>query len=190
MKKRLPALALALVLLLSLPVSASAASMTEGQTQIYYTFSGLRTEERPPASVSASTPATPSYEINIPATYYNRTSSCLAITASKVDIGAGKLLTVSVDWDKTFDSNGFFFLTNTERPNLKVLCNLHRSNTYGITGEWMSSADHALAAAFEDGNTSPISYGYLVASATAQDDTIDGTYVGTLYFKIEVQDAP
>jgi len=177
MKKRLPALALALVLLLSLPVSASAA---EGQTQIYCTFSGLRTE----VPVQA-----PAYAVNIPASYHTRTDPCLAITASKVNIGAGKLLTVSIDWEKTFDSNGFFFLTNTEHPELKVMCSFYRSNTYGVTGEWMSSADHALAAAFEDGNTSPISYGYLVANATAGDDTIDGTYTGTLYFKIEIQDA-
>lgn len=188
MKKKALAALLSLALLLAFPLPASAASATEGQTQIYYIFSDLRTD--PVISTPSPAPAVISYEVNIPATYCNRTDPCLAITASKVNIGPGKLLTVSVDWEKTFDENGFFFLSNTERPNLKVLCELHRSNTYGVTGEWMSSADHALATAFEDGNTTPISYGYLVPNASAEDDTIDGTYTGTLYFKIEVQDTP
>lgn len=183
MKKKILALSFALLVLLSLSAPAFAASEAEGHTQIFYTFSGLRTETPAPA------PAMISYEVNIPATYDTRTDRCLEITASRVNIGAGKLLTVSIDWDRTFDSNGFFFLTNTERPELKVICSFYRSSTYGITGEWMSSADHALAAAFEDGNTSPVSYGYLVANAAAGEDTIDGTYTGTLYFKIEVQDA-
>ena len=183
MKKKALAALLSLALLLALPLPASAA---EANTQIYCTFSGIRTEAPP----IVQAPAQPSYVVNIPATYDTNTTPCLAITASKVDIGAGKLLTVSVDWEKTFDENGNFFLTNTEKPQYKAMCGLYRSNTYGIVGEWMRSPDYALAAAFEDGNTTPVSFGYIVASATADDTTIDGTYTGTLYFKIEVQDAP
>ena len=185
MKKKALAALLSLALLLALPLPASA---SETNTQIYCTFSGLRTEA--PPVTSAPAPAQPTYAVNIPATYNTNTTPCLAITASKVDIGAGKLLTISVDWEKTFDENGNFFLTNTEKPQYKAMCGLYRSNTYGIVGEWMRSPDYALAAAFEDGNTTPVSFGYIVASATADDTTIDGTYTGTLYFKIEVQDAP
>ena len=187
MKKKALAAILSLALLLVLPLPASAAEATEGQTQIYYIFSGLRTA---PVASTPSPSSVISYEVNIPATYCSRTDPCLAITASKVDIGAGKLLTVSVDWEKTFDENGFFFLSNTEHPNLKVMCELRRSSIYGDAGEWMPSQDYALAAAFEDGNTTPVSYGYLVPNASAEDDTIDGTYTGTIYFKIELQDAP
>lgn len=183
MKKKALAALLSLALLLVFPLPASA---SEASTQIYCTFSGLRTEAPPVTSA----PAQPSYAVNIPATYNTNTTPCLAITASKVDIGAGKLLTVSVDWEKTFDENGFFFLTNTEKPKYKAMCSLYRSNTYGIVGEWMSSPDYALAAAFEDGNTTPVSFGYIVANTTADDTTIDGTYTGTIYFKIEVQEAP
>lgn len=183
MKKKALAALLSLALLLALPLPASAA---EASTQIYCTFSGLRTEAPPVTSA----PAQPSYAVNIPATYNTNTTPCLAITASKVDIGAGKLLTVSVDWEKTFDENGFFFLANTEKPKYKAMCSLYRSNTYGIVGEWMSSPDYALATAFEDGNTTPVSFGYIVANTTADDTTIDGTYTGTIYFQIELQDAP
>lgn len=187
MKKKALVAFLSLALLLALPLPASAAGATEGQTQIYYIFSGLRTA--PVVSTPSPSPVI-SYEVNIPATYCSRTDPCLAITASKVDIGAGKLLTVSVDWEKTFDENGFFFLTNTEKPKYKAMCSLYRSNAYGIVGEWMSSPDYALAAAFEDGNTTPVSFGYIVANTTADDTTIDGTYTGTIYFQIELQDAP
>ena len=152
MKKKALAALLSLALLLALPLPASAA---EANTQIYCTFSGIRTEAPP----IVQAPAQPSYVVNIPATYDTNTT-------------------------------GFFFLTNTEKPKYKALCNLHRSSTYGVTGEWIGSPDRTLAAAFEDGNTTPVSFGYIVASATADDTTIDGTYTGTLYFKIEVQDAP
>lgn len=185
MKTKALAVLLSLALLLVFPLSASA---SEASTQIYCTFSGLRTEA-PPVT---STPVLPQpiYAVTIPATYNTNTTPCLAITASKMDIGAGKLLTVSVDWEKTFDENGNFFLMNTEKPQYKAMCGLYRSNTYGIVGEWMRSPDYALAAAFEDGNTTPVSFGYIVANATADDTTIDGTYTGTIYFKMEVQDAP
>ena len=142
MKKKALAAILSLALLLVLPLPASAAEATEGQTQIYYIFSGLRTA---PVASTPSPSSVISYEVNIPATYCSRTDPCLAITASKVDIGAGKLLTVSVDWEKTFDENGFFFLSNTEHPNLKVMCELRRSSIYGDAGEWMPSQDYALA---------------------------------------------
>lgn len=183
MKKKALAALLSLALLLALPLSASAAEAT---TQVYCTFSGFRTEAPPVTSA----PAQPTYEVNIPAAYDTNIIPCLSITASKVDIGAGKLLAVSVDCEKTFDENGFFFLSNTERPNLKAICNLYRSSVYGMTGEWISSASNATVATFQDDDTSPITYGYLRANATALDDTIDGTYTGTIYFKIEVQDAP
>ena len=44
-----------------------------------------------------------------------------------------------------------------------------------------------VVAVFEDGNTTPTEYGYIVASGSAGDDTIDGTYTGTVYFKIAVE---
>ena len=183
MKKKALAALLSLALLLALPLPASAAETT---TQIYCTFSGFRTEA-PPVTPA---PAQPTYEVSIPAAYDTNTIPCLSITASNVDIGAGKLLTVSVDCEKTFDENGFFFLSNTERPNIKAICNLYRSDTYGTTGEWISSASTATVATFQNGATSPSSYGYLHADVSALDDTIDGTYTGTIYFKIELQDAP
>ena len=89
MKEKALAALLSLALLLVLPLPASAA---EASTQIYCTFSGLR-PEAPPVT---SAPAQPSYAVNIPATYNTNTTPCLAITASKMDIGAGKLLTVSL----------------------------------------------------------------------------------------------
>lgn len=189
MKKKALAALFSLALLLALPLPASA---SEASTQIYCTFSGLRTEAPTVTTTPAPAPAPaqPTYAVTIPATYNTNTTPCLAITASKVDIGAGKLLTVSVDWEKTFDENGNFFLTNTEKPQYKAMCGLYRSSTYGIVGEWMRSPDYALAAAFEDGNTTPVSFGYIVANTTADDTTIDGTYTGTIHFKIELQDAP
>lgn len=68
----------------------------------------------------------------------------------------------------------------------KVYCDLYRSNTYGVIGEWMPPGNEVVAV-FEDGNTTPTEYGYIVASASAGDDTIDGTYTGTVYFKISVE---
>ena len=91
MKEKALAALLSLALLLVLPLPASAA---EASTQIYCTFSGLR-PEAPPVT---STPVLPQpiYAVTIPATYNTNTTPCLAITASKMDIGAGKLLTVSL----------------------------------------------------------------------------------------------
>ena len=66
MKKKALAALLSLALLLVFPLPASA---SEASTQIYCTFSGLRTEAPPVTSA----PAQPSYEVSIPAAYDTNT---------------------------------------------------------------------------------------------------------------------
>lgn len=87
---------------------------------------------------------------------------------------------------KTYCDEQRFPLIHETNKSSKVYCDLYRSNTYGVIGEWMPPGDEVVAV-FEDGNTTPTEYGYIVASASAGDDTIDGTYTGTVYFKIAVE---
>lgn len=178
MPKKFSAFILALLLLGTL--STAAAASANSQTEVSVSFSGLSPENE-------SAPAL-SYEVIIPATYNTQTEPCLAISARNVSIGQNKQVAVFLDGERTFDENGQLFLTNTQNPNVKVLCQLFRSGTYGVMGEWINTPGDCLVASFVDGATSPTSYGYLVASASADDSTIDGTYTGTIYFKIGTMD--
>lgn len=186
MRKNLPALVLLVVLLCcTFPVSAFAAGETSGETQISVTFSGLgdstaSTDDTGPASTGSS------YEINIPGSYSTNSEPCMSITANFVSLEPGTKLVVSVDGEKTYCDERRFPLIHETNKSSRVYCDLYRSNTYGVIGEWMPPGD-GVVAVFEDGNTTPTEYGYIVASASAGDDTIDGTYTGTVYFKIAVE---
>lgn len=110
----------------------------------------------------------------------------MSITANFVSLEPSTKLVVSVDGEKTYCDERRFPLIHETNKSSKVYCDLYRSNTYGVIGEWMPPGDEVVAV-FEDGNTTPTEYGYIVASASAGDDTIDGTYTGTVYFKIAVE---
>lgn len=186
MRKNLPALVLLVVLLCcTFSVSAFAAGETSGETQISVTFSGLGdgtagTDDTGPASTGNS------YEINMPGSYSTNNEPCMSITANFVSLEPGTKLVVSVDGEKTYCDEQRFPLIHETNKSSKVCCDLYRSNTYGVIGEWMPPGDEVVAV-FEDGNTTPTEYGYIVASASAGDDTIDGTYTGTVYFIIAVE---
>lgn len=110
----------------------------------------------------------------------------MSITANFVSLEPGTKLVVSVDGEKTYCDGQRLPLIHETNKSSKVYCDLYRSNTYGVIGEWMPPGNEVVAV-FEDGNTTPTEYGYIVASASAGDDTIDGTYTGTVYFKISVE---
>lgn len=189
MNKRLIAFTLAAALLCCMfPMMALAANETTGETDISVTFSGFGSENGPGnTGPEDTTPDILGYEVNIPASYATNNEPCMAITANYVSIGADKRLVVSIDGEKTYSDGGRLTLAHEDNADNKVICDLYRSNTYGVLGEWMPPPDDAIIAVFEDGNTTPVSYGYIVASASAGDNTIDGTYAGTVYFTISVE---
>lgn len=186
MRKNLPVIVLLVVLLCcSFPVSAFAAGDASGETQISVTFSGLGDGMDSP-DVTGPTSTGGNYEINIPGSYSTNNEPCMSITANFVSLEPGTKLVVSVDGEKTYCDGQRLPLIHETNKSSKVYCDLYRSNTYGVIGEWMPPGNEVVAV-FEDGNTTPTEYGYIVASASAGDDTIDGTYTGTVYFKIAVE---
>lgn len=182
MKKSILALGLALLLLATSPVVAMAATELTGtsQTEVTYTYADLG-DQTPGNEIG-------SYEINIPATYDAAYEPRISITAQNVNIGNDKLLAVFLDGQSTFDSDGIFYMAHTQNPAIRVTCTLERTDLYRLTTERITSMGDTLVAAFENGRDDPIYYGYITATPCAYEDTINGTYTGTLYFKIGIKD--
>lgn len=100
-----------------------------------------------------------------------------------------KQVAVYLDGERTLDDNGLLILSNVADPQYKAKGELYRTNSYYVgTRERMETPEDILVATFLDGDKAAASYGCIIANITAFDDTINGTYNGTLYFKITIED--
>lgn len=189
MKKKALSLALCLAMLAALTVPASAASTEAGNTVVTKTIeaqpdSGSSSDsdpDSPPVNV-------PSYEISIPATLSLDTGDSFEITASKMKLASRQELHVMVDYDRTFASDGYFYLNNTENAALRIPCMI--SKGYASTAYWetITGQQNASVAVFNSTHgTTPDLFGSVRVSTAGECHTA-GTYTGTIYFIIEVYD--
>lgn len=181
MKKMFISLLLILSML-SLTVTAYAEDVTTGSMTVNYEYT---------APEGGGTGNTSTYVINIPATVTNENLEVIPITVSKNEILAGKKISVSIDWDKSYDSRGSFHLyKNEESINCRVLLYTDSALNNLTYVDCIQEARGMPVAEFNSGSTNP-SYGG-VLSLTPLTDNIkvsSGTYTGTLYFNIEVAEA-
>lgn len=180
MKKKIIPLVLLAFALYTLPVVATAIDVSTDQTTVSGTFF---------MSPNDQTGESVSYEINIPGYYDTASKDYMKITAQNVSIGSTKKVVVYLDGERTFDGTGILMLSHEKDPYYKAKCELYRTwDYYEGPHERMETPEDILVATFYDGDESSSSYGQIVANITAFDDTISGTYTGTIYFKITVED--
>ena len=124
-----------------------------------------------------------SYEVNIPGYYDTASKDFMEITAQNVSIGSTKKVAVYLDGERTFDDTGILMLSHENNPHCRAKCDLYRNwDYYEGPHERMETLEDILVAAFYDGDESSSLYGQIVANITAFDDTISGTYTGTIYY--------
>ena len=178
-------------MILSLAMPALAADQTEASTVVTLTV------EETPASVPSShsddddsTPVvnTPKYEASIPVGFSLDDGDYFQIGLTVNTLSERQELHVTIDYDRTFANDGYFYLFNTSDASQKIPCSVYRG--YPTTDYWDVIADSgaALAATFTQGSgLSPDMYGALKI-VTAGSASSAGTYSGTIYFTIEVVD--
>lgn len=194
MKKRVLPLILCLAMILSLSVPAMAADQTEASTTITKTVtdspstggSGGDDDDEP---VNSST-----YEVSIPAAFSMDDGDYFTIGATKNEIGERQELRVFVDYDRTFDADGYFYLKNTKNVAQKLPCTI----SVGTAGYdyWQTITDSTtcVVATFTHGSGLKADYcgsARIVTAgspSTAGSSSVAGTYSGTVYFKIELVD--
>ena len=88
-----------LAMVFVLPITAYASDITTGSMNVTYDYSA-------PEGGDPEVPST--YTVNIPANVSNEDMEVIPITVSKNNISNGKMLLVTVDWDKSYDSSGYF----------------------------------------------------------------------------------
>ncbi|MDD2283135.1 MAG: hypothetical protein PHD92_07055 [Eubacteriales bacterium] len=181
MKKIITSLLL-ILFMFSMTVTAYAEDATTGNMTVTYEYT---------APEGGETGDTSTYTINIPATVTNENLEVIPITVSKNEIPAGKKISVSIDWDKSYDSNGSFKLyKNEESINCRVM--LYTDSTLSNLSyvDCMPEVCGKPVAEFNSGSTSPTCGGFMSLNPlTTNIDVSSGTYTGTLYFNIEVTDA-
>lgn len=148
MKKRVLPLILCLAMILSLSVPAMAADQTEASTTITKTVtdspstggSGGDDDDEP---VNSST-----YEVSIPAAFSMDDGDYFTIGATKNEIGERQELRVSVDYDRTFDADGYFYLKNTNNVAQKLPCTISCGCAGSDYWQTITSANACVVATF------------------------------------------
>ena len=193
MKKRALPMFLCFALLLSLSMPAMAADQTTAST----TITKIVTD--PPASSGGGSDDSESvnsssYEISIPASFSMDDGDFFEISTTKLEIGERQDLYVSVDYERTFDADGYFYLRNTNNVAQKLPCTISRGYASGVYWETITSAENSPAAIFNlASGTTPNMYGAIKITtagspSTAGGSSVAGTYSGTIYFTIQVID--
>lgn len=146
MKKRALPLFLCFALLLSLSVPAMAADQTTASTTI------TKTVTDPPASSGGSDDSEPvnssSYEISIPASFSMDDGDFFEISTTKLETGERQDLYVSVDYERTFNTDGYFYLRNTNNVAQKLPCTISRGYASGVYWETITSSGNSPVATF------------------------------------------
>ena len=179
MKKKIISLVLLALVLYTLPVVATAIDVSTAQTTVSGIFFMSQNDQ---------TGESVSYEINIPGYYDTASKDYMEITAQNVSIGSTKKVAVYLDGERTFGDTGILMLSHENDPHYRAKCELYRTcDYYEGPLERIETPEDILVATFYDGDENSSSYGKIVANITAFDDTISGTYTGTIYFKIAVE---
>lgn len=195
MKKRALPLILCFALLLSLSVPAMAADQTAASTTITKTVTDSPStggsdddgDDDEPVNVST-------YEVSIPAAFSLDDGDYFTIGATKMDISEQQDLFVSVDYDRTFDADGYFYLRNTSNIAQKIPCTISRGYASGVYWETITSSENSPAAIFNTASgTTPNMYGAVKiitagSPSSAGSSSVAGAYSGTVYFTIQIVD--
>lgn len=195
MKKRALPLLLCLAMIFSLSVPAMAADQTTASTTV------TKTVTDPPASSggdSGSSDDEPvnvsSYEVSIPASFSMDDGDYFTIGATKNEIGERQELRVFVDYDRTFDADGYFYLKNTANVAQKLPCTISVGTAGYDYWQTITSANTCVVATFTHSSGLKADYcgsAKIVTAGspcTAGSSSVAGTYSGTVYFKIELVD--
>jgi len=192
MKKTIIILLLVIAMLVT-PYSIYAADETSASMDVIFEY--IAPEPEPdPEPEPPEDPTT--YIIEIPATVTNDNLDYIPITASKNTIEEGKMIIVTIDWDKSYNSNGYFYLykdkglESEESILCRVLLYSDDSYTEGNYVDYFESSRGMPLAKFLPGETTP-SFGGVIGlrPLTHNSSVSSGTYTGTLYFNIQVVDA-
>ncbi|MGF7185527.1 hypothetical protein GGQ84_001618 [Desulfitispora alkaliphila] len=188
---------LLIIAMLAMPFSVYAADETSRSMSVVFEYTAPEPEPDPEPDPDPEPPADPTtYIIEIPATVTNGNMEHIPITASKNTIDEGKMVTVSVDWDKSYDSEGYFYLfknkglISEELILCRVLLYLDDNLTEGVYVDYFETTRDRPLVKFLAGDTTP-SYGGVIGlrPITQYSSASSGTYTGTLYFNIQVVDA-
>jgi len=190
MKKTFTVLLL-VVAMLAMPFSVYAADETSGSMSVVFEYTAPEPEPDPEPPADPTT-----YIIEIPATVTNDNIEHIPITASKNTIDEGKMVTVSVDWDKSYDSEGYFNLykdkgeLSEESIRCRVLLYLDDNLTEGVYVDYFETTRDRPLVKFLAGETTPSYGGHIGLKPLVEySGASSGTYTGTLYFNIQVVDA-
>ncbi|MEA1962259.1 MAG: hypothetical protein U9N81_13495 [Bacillota bacterium] len=160
MKRKLTAFLL-VVSMLAMVTPAYAEDATTGSMTVNYEYTA-------PETGGGSSGDTSTYTVNIPATVTNENLEVIPITVSKNDIPTGKMIAISVDWDASYDSNGYFILyKNKGAPDQEsIRCRVLTYDDDTLKTKWYidvfeESARGVPFAKFNSGSTSPTYGGFL-----------------------------
>jgi len=191
MKRTFMALLLT-VAMLALPATVYAEDVTTGSMTVSYEY----TAPNGGGTGGGGTGDTTTYTINIPATVTNENLEVIPITVSKNNIADGKMVLVTVDWDKSYDASGIFNLyknkgeQNEESIPCRVMVYTDSTLSDMVYVDSIQELRGRPIAKFNAGSTSPSYGGFLrLNPLTSGLNVSSGTYSGTLYFNIQVTDA-
>jgi hypothetical protein len=186
MRKIFTALFLSITLL-ALPMAAYAKDATSGSMSVVYEYTAPEGGEPGDATT---------YTVNIPASVSNDNLEVIPITVSENNIPDGKVLFVTVDWDKSYDELGYFNLyKNKGEPNEEsIRCRVlaYKDSTLNdlVYVDHIDSVRGDPVAKFLSGSTVPAYGGCIqVLPLTLGAKVSSGAYSNTLHFNIEVKDA-
>ncbi len=176
-----------LAMVFVLPITAYASDITTGSMNVTYDYSA-------PEGGDPEVPST--YTVNIPANVSNEDMEVIPITVSKNNISNGKMLLVTVDWDKSYDSSGYFNLYKnkgeTDEESIRCRVLVYKDSTLSslLYVDFLPSEKDSPVATFMAGGLSPSYGGNLkVLPLITGLKVSSGTYSGTLYFNIQVANA-
>lgn len=121
----------------------------------------------------------------------------MTITSTKNNVEAGKKLLVTVDWDKSYDTDSFFNLYKNkggiDEESMRCRVYLYTDSTLTTMKTADSLQDpprYCRIAEFSAGSTEPSYGGFLCFEPlTTNLQVSSGTYTGALHFNIEVASA-
>lgn len=196
MKKVLTSFFLVLMVA-SLPIAAYAADDTTGgsmDVSYEYTAPGSGGEDGGDSDDGGTVDY--DYLVTIPTNVTINAMEVVPITIFKNYVPYGKKIEVAVDWNKSYDTNGYFNLfKNRDSVDEEAI----RCKVYVYTDSTLSTLQSLdnfqeppkkdLVVDFMSGSLSPSYGGFLCFEPLTEDISVSsGTYTGTLHFNIEVLD--
>ena len=169
------------VAMLLLSVPAYAEDATSGSISVIYEYTAPEPTNPPDPPDPPEDTAT--YIIEIPATVTNDNMSLIPITASKNTIAEGKMVTVTIDWDKSYNTDGYFYLyknkgdTTEESIRCRILRYLDDTLAGGNYVDFWEEARGVPLVKFPSGSTAPSYGGFLeIKPLTINAGVSSGTY--------------